>query len=46
MIIAQLQVLICLHDSGRALELQDIYHQFKIGNFLPLSDKDRGETYG
>ena|SRR5437899_241664 len=46
MIIAQLQVLICLHNSGRSLELQEIYHQFKIGKFYPLSDEALGETYG
>src|SRR5438132_14410666 len=46
MILLQLQVLSCLHDSGKPLELQEIYHQFKLGKFFALSDEDRMETYG
>ena len=46
MVLVPLQVLICLHDSGKPMGLQEIYHQFKIGKLLPLSDEALGETYG
>jgi hypothetical protein len=46
MIRAQLQVMNCLHEAGKPLDLQYIYHQFKSGKYLPLSEEALGETYG
>jgi hypothetical protein len=43
---AQLQILICLYNAARPLDLQDIYRQFKLGKFVPLDDMSRRETFG
>lgn len=36
----------CLHDAGRRLELQDIYHQLKTGHYWGVTEEDLGETFG
>jgi hypothetical protein len=36
----------CLHDAGGRLELQDIYHQLKIGHYWGVKEEDLGESFG